>query len=125
MNDEKKSFDYMWELLNPSREFYNMRSKCETKLWNALSIDMQHRVYRLIRDKKRRGETIHSNPWYAIVNARDAEPTNYNGDGRLDELAETTKMVVARYKERAGIYTLEEALALKLSIIREFQPLKD
>ena len=125
MNDEKKSFDYMWELLNPPREFHNMRSKCETALWNALSIDMQHRVYRLIRDKKRRGETIQPNPWYAIVNARDAEPTNYNGDARIDDLAKTTKMVVAWYKERAGIYTLEEALALKLSIIREFQPLKD
>ena len=125
MNDEKKSFDYMWELLNPPQEFHNMRSKCETALWNNLSIHMQHRVYRLIRDKKRRGETIQPNPWYAIVNARDAEPTNYNGDARIDDLAKTTKMVVAWYKERAGIYTLEEALALKLSIIREFQPLKD
>ena len=67
MNDEKKSFDYMWELLNPPREFHNMRSK------------------------KRRGEAIHPNPWYAIVNARDAEPTNYNGDPRIDELAKTTK----------------------------------
>ena len=102
MNDEKKSFDYMWELLNPPREFHNMRSKCETTLWNNLS-----------------------NPWYAIVNARDAEPTNYNGNPRIDDLAKTMKMVVAWYKERAGIYTLEEALALKLSIIREFQPLKD
>ena len=67
MNDEKKSFDYMWELLNPPREFHNMRAKCETVLWNALSIHMQHRVYRLIRDKKRRGESIQPNPWYAIV----------------------------------------------------------
>ena len=39
----------------------------------------------------------------------------------IDELDKTTKMVVAWYKERAGIYTLEEALALKLSIIREFK----
>ena len=67
------------------------------------------------------GEAIHPNPWYAIVNARDAEPTNYNGDARIDDLAKTTKMVVAWYKERAGIYTLEEALALKLTIIREFK----
>ena len=74
---------------------------------------------------KRRGEAIHPNPWYAIVNARDAEPTNYNGDPRIDDLAKTTKMVVAWYKERAGIYTLEEALALKLRIIREFRPLQD
>ena len=95
MNDEKSSFDYMWELLNPPREFHNMRAKCETTLWNNLSIHMQHRVYRLIREKRRRGETIHPNPWYAIVNARDAEPTNYNGDARIDELAKTTKMVVA------------------------------
>ena len=120
MNDEKSSFDYMWDLLNPPREFHNMRGKCETALWNTLSIHMQHRVYRFIRDAKRRGETVNPNPWYALVNARDAEPTNYNGDGRIDELAKTTKMVVAWYKERAGIYTLEEALALKLRIIRPF-----
>ena len=87
MNDEKSSFDYMWDLLNPPREFHNMRSKCETALWNTLSIHMQHRVYRLIRDRKRRGETVHPNPWYAIVNARDAEPTNYNGDARIDDLS--------------------------------------
>ena len=120
MNDEKKSFDYMWDLLNPPREFHNMRGKCETNLWNTLSIHMQHRVYRLIRDRKRAGKPVDPNPWYAIVNARDAEPTNYNGDTRIDDLVKTTKMVVAWYKERAGIYTLEEALALKLQIIREF-----
>ena len=125
MTDEKSSFDHMWELLNPSREFQNMRSKCETALWNTLSLPMQHRVYRLIRDRKRRGETVHPNPWYAIVNARDAEPTNYNGDARIDDLSNTTKMVVASYKNLAGIYTLEEALALKLRIIRKFEPLKD
>ncbi|MBR4137931.1 MAG: hypothetical protein IKU05_05915 [Bacteroidales bacterium] len=102
-----------------------MRSKCETNLWNTLTIHMQHRVYRLIRDKKRLGEVINPNPWFAIVNARDAEPINYNGDARIDDLAKTTKMVVAWYKGLAGIYTLEEALALKLSIIREFKLLKE
>ena len=124
-NNEKSSFDHMWDLLNPPQEFLNMRSKCETNLWNTLTIHMQHRVYRLIRDKKRLGEVINPNPWFAIVNARDAEPTNYNGDARIDDLAKTTKMVVAWYKGLAGIYTLEEALALKLSIIREFKLLKE
>ena len=124
-NNEKSSFDHMWDLLNPPQEFINMRSKCETNLWNTLTIHMQHRVYRLIRDKKRLGEVINPNPWFAIVNARDAEPTNYNGDARIDDLAKTTKMVVAWYKGLAGIYTLEEALALKLSIIREFKLLKE
>ena len=124
-NNEKSSFDHMWDLLNPPQEFINMRSKCETNLWNTLTIHMQHRVYRLIRDKKRLGEVINPNPWFAIVNARDAEPINYNGDARIDDLAKTTKMVVAWYKGLAGIYTLEEALALKLSIIREFKLLKD
>lgn len=124
-NNEKSSFDHMWDLLNPPQEFINMRSKCETNLWNTLTIHMQHRVYRLIRDKKRLGEVINPNPWFAIVNARDAEPINYNGDARIDDLAKTTKMVVAWYKGLAGIYTLEEALALKLSIIREFKLLKE
>ena len=124
-NNEKSSFDHMWDLLNPPQEFLNMRSKCETNLWNTLTIHMQHRVYRLIRDKKRLGEVINPNPWFAIVNARDAEPINYNGDARIDDLAKTTKMVVAWYKGLAGIYTLEEALALKLSIIREFKLLKN
>ena len=125
MNDEKSSFDHMWDLLNPRREFLNMRAKCESNLWNTLTLPMQHRVYRLIRDKKRRDEEINPNPWYALVNARDAEPTNYNGSPLIDDLAKTTKLVVAWYKSRAGIYTLEEALALKLSIIREFKPLND
>lgn len=122
---KKSSFEYLWELLNPPLEFHNMRSKCETALWNTLSIHMQRRVYRFIRDKQLRGETIHPNPWYAIVNARDAEPTNYNGSPLIDEVAKNTKMVVAWYNGLAGIYTLEEALALKLQIIREFKLLND
>ena len=28
MSNEKSSFDYMWDLLNPPREFHNMRGKC-------------------------------------------------------------------------------------------------
>ena len=120
MSNEKRSFDYMWDLLNPPREFHNMRAKCETALWNVLSIDMQHRIYRLIRDRKRAGKPVEPNPWYAIVNARDAEPTNYNGSPAVDDVAKTTKMVVAWYKGLAGIYTLEEALALNLTIIRPF-----
>ena len=32
MSNEKSSFDYMWDLLNPPREFHNMRGKCETNL---------------------------------------------------------------------------------------------
>ena len=122
---KKSSFEYLWELLNPPLEFHNMRSKCETALWNTLSIHMQRRVYRFIRDRQLRGETIHPNPWYAIVNARDAEPTNYNGSPLIDEVAKNTKMVVAWYNGLAGIYTLEEALALKLQIIREFKLLND
>ena len=38
MSNEKSSFDYMWDLLNPPREFHNMRGKRETNLWNTLSI---------------------------------------------------------------------------------------
>ena len=122
---EKSSFDFLWDLLAPPLEFHNMRAKCESQLWNACSIHMQHRIYRIIRDRKRAGKPVDKNPWYAIVNARDAEPTNYNGSPEVDEVAKTTKMVVAWYKERAGMYTLEEALALKLQIIRDFIPYVD
>ena len=121
----RSSFEYLWELLNPPLEFHNMRAKCESKLWNACTIHMQHRIYRLIRDRKRAGKPVEPNPWYAIVNARDAEPTNYNGSPAVDDVAKTTKMVVAWYKGLAGIYTLEEALALKLQIIREFKLIND
>jgi hypothetical protein len=121
----KSSFEFLWELLDPPLEFHNMRAKCESKLWNACAIHMQHRIYRLIRDRQRAGKPVEPNPWYAIVNARDAEPTNYNGSPAVDDVAKTTKMVVAWYKGLAGIYTLEEALALKLQIIREFKLIND
>ena len=117
---DKSSFEYLWELLNPPKEFWNMRNKCETVLWNACSLDMQHRIYRLIRDRKKCGKPVEANPWYAIVNARDAEPTNYTGSPLIDDVMKTTKMVVAWYKGLAGIYTLEEARALKLKIERKF-----
>ena len=51
MNDEKSSFDHMWDLLNPPREFHNMRTKCETNLWNTLSIHM--RFFNQARKRKK------------------------------------------------------------------------
>jgi len=120
MDTPKSSFDHLWDLLDPPAGYNNMRAKCESVLWNACSLPMKRRIYRLIRDRKNAGEPVNPNPWFAIVNARDAEPVNYNGSAQADSLARTTKMVVAWYKERAGLYTLEEALALRLTVIRPF-----
>lgn len=114
------SFDYLWQLLDPPVGYHNMRSKCESVLWNGCSLYMQRRIYRIIRDRKTRGDPVNPNPWFAIVNARDAEPTNWNGSPYIDQIVKTTKLAVAWYRGRAGIYTLEEAKALNMRIERMF-----
>ena len=120
METPKSSFDHLWELLDPPAGYLNMRAKCESVLWDACSLPMKRRIYRLIRHRKRTGEPVNPNPWFAIVNARDAEPFNYNGSPDVERMAQSVPIVVAWYKGRAGLYTLEEAQALHMQIIRLF-----
>ena len=118
---EKSSFDYLWDLLEPSAGYQNMRAKCESVLWKSMSLFMQRRVYRTIRRWKEEKEAINPNPWFAIVNARDAEPVNYNGSAKIEQMRKKTRLAVAWYKGLAGIYTMEEAKALEMKIEREFR----
>ena len=100
------SFDYMWELLAPVGEFIYRERACR-RLWETFNIDKQHEVYRRIRDKKRRGETVNPNPYFAIINNVDdgtptAEPTDWNGQ----HAPEPTE--IACYNGHWGMYTLSD-----------------
>jgi len=113
---DKTSFDYLWELLAPTGEFVYRERACR-RLWDTFNLIKQQDIYRRIRDKKRRGEFINPNPYYAIVNNVDecapaAEPpTNYFGR----PLPRGFTFYRADYLGVRGLYTEQDVRAHHMS----------
>ena len=59
------SFDYLWELLEPKKEYEPVRNRC-LSLWNTFDLDKQRRIYRTIRDRKKEKLFVDYNPLFAI-----------------------------------------------------------
>ena len=61
------SFDYIWQLLSPKVEYANRKRACYN-LWQTFSVEQQRTIYATIREKKKKGEFVDYNPYYAISN---------------------------------------------------------
>ena len=59
------SFDELWTLLQPKRDYDQLKGKCRT-LWNSFSPDKQQVIYLRIEQKKNRKEFVDYNPLWAI-----------------------------------------------------------
>ena len=59
------SFDYLWELLEPKKEYDPVLGRCQ-RLWESFSSEKQDDVYRIILEKKERKKFIDYNPLFAI-----------------------------------------------------------
>lgn len=117
----KTSFDYLWELLAPTGEFVYRERACR-RLWETFDLDKQHEVYRRIRDKKRHGECVNPNPYFAIVNNVDdgapaAAPTNYYGR----PLPRGFTFYRADYQGTRGLYTEQDVLLHHMSNPEKFE----
>ena len=106
----KTSFDYMWELLNPSHQFSDRKNACQN-LWNSLSLQRQRQIYSHLRDKRGRGEEIEENPYVAINNA-NPHPFNWNGH----VLEKGVQYITAKYNGRWGLYTKEDVEIFGLEV---------
>ena len=116
------TFDYLWKLLNPQGEFIYRERACR-RLWDTFDLSKQREIYGRIREKKRRGEFVNDNPYFAIVNnvaeqkPAHGEPTNYNGAQSLPD----EPLVRAVYNGVGGIYTRAEAEMYNMQIKGEFK----
>ena len=59
------SFDELWTLLQPKRDYDQLKAKWLT-LWNSFSPDKQQFIYLRIEQKKNRKEFVDYNPLWAI-----------------------------------------------------------
>ena len=127
---ETDTFKFIWELLAPQGEFIRRKEACQ-RLWAEFTLDKQHDVYRRIRDKKRRGEFVNVNPYYAIADNEYAPqtpstpaqpPTNYNRSRDFDRMVATGTLVTAEYNGEVGIYTEADATRYHMTILKHLQP---
>lgn len=67
-------FEEIWALLAPEGEYKRRRGACE-RLWGSYEPGRQEAIYERIAEKKRRGEFVNMNPYFAIEdNAREICP---------------------------------------------------
>ena len=59
------SFDYLWALLEPKKEYEPVRNRC-LQLWETFTLEKQRRIYRTIRDRKKEHLFVDYNPLFAI-----------------------------------------------------------
>lgn len=127
---ETDTFKFIWELLAPQGEFIRRKEACQ-RLWSEFDLEKQHAVYRRIRDKKRRGEFVNVNPYYAIADNEYAPqaqcecaalPTNYNRSREFDRMVLTGTLVTAEYNGEVGIYTEADATRHHMTIIKHLHP---
>ena len=62
------TFESIWQLLSPQGEYKRRQGACR-RLWGAYDIEKQRRIYAAIVEKRKRGETISPNPYFAIEDA--------------------------------------------------------
>lgn len=58
-------FDNLWALLNPKRDYDQLKGRCRI-LWNSFPSEKQQYVYCRIEKKKNRKEFVDYNPLWAI-----------------------------------------------------------
>ena len=113
---ENSSCNIMWDLLAPSPSFKNCWEAFRD-YWCSLSLAKQRQIYYTLREQKNRGEYIKENPLFAIQDC-NPQPTNWNGRQGINDMIKTEKMVIAKYKDRYGSYTLFEARLFEMTDIK-------
>jgi len=109
-----KSLLCFMKLVDPDRRF-----SFDTPLvgaWNALSLTDQRRLYLYCLYRKWRGEGFYGTP-YEIVKNCHPYPTDWNGRPLINRLIKETPMVRAKYDNRYGIYTRDEARVWEMTDI--------
>ena len=59
------SFEYLWELLEPKKEYEPVRNRC-LLLWETFTIEHQRAIYRIIKKRKKEHLFVDYNPLLAI-----------------------------------------------------------
>ena len=91
-------------------------SKYLIETWNRLSLTDQRKLYLYCLYRKWRGERFFNTPQEIILLCHPY-PTNWNGRPLINRLIKETPMVRAKFDNRYGIYTRDEARVWEMTDI--------
>ena len=118
------TFTDLWRLLYDHGSSNYYKHDCN-QIFESLEPARRQRLYDNIDGKLRAGKFVSFNPLEAIhdnmprkLQPKANEPTNYNGARSFPD----EPLVIAKYGNAAGIYTLREAKLYGMQIIKPFNP---
>ena len=114
------SFDHLGLLLAPAAEYNRKRSDCQG-LWDTLPLSRQRIVYRVLRDKKAKGERVHPNPFFALEDNINVEPQFLTGTQQDEAWEQGTPLVMVKYQGNYRICTAEMQQQFELELVRPWK----
>ena len=111
---EHKSLYAFMGVIDPEHKIEWSKYLIET--WNRLSLTDQRKLYLYCLYRKWRGERFFNTP-QEIIFMCHPYPTNWNGRPLINRLIKETPMVRAKYDNRYGIYTRDEARVWEMTDI--------
>ena len=115
---KRQSYDYLLkDILYPVKPEFSAYIGAARNYWNTLTLARQRQIYYTLREQKRRGEPIKENPLFAIQDCTPV-PTNWNGRPGINDMMKTTKMVSAKFGDKYGVYTAQEAQIFEMKDVK-------
>ena len=113
---ERVSFEDLWGLLAPEGEYCRRRKACE-RLWESFNAERRQAIYGILQAKKRKGEYVSVNPYYAIDD--NDHPVFLSGLEQDRVRAAGIRMVLVKYQGRYAVCTHDTMVGYALEYVRE------
>ena len=113
----KSSFDIIWEFLAPDEQLYSNRREACQRFWSTLPVPKQRQIYATLFWQREQKIEIEANPYFAMSHCQP-RPFNYNGANV--SLPNDTKLFIAKYGERYGVYSKLDTEAFEMVDKRPF-----
>ncbi len=110
------SFAFIWDFLEPSERYADRLEACK-RLWGSMSLTKQRQIYATFVWQKKQEIAIEENPYFAISHC-DPHPFNYNGTNV--PLPTDTKLFIAKYGDRYGVYSKLDVEAFQMTDYKPF-----
>ena len=112
----KNTFDIIWSFLAPAEIYTNRREACE-RFWKELPLPKQRQIYATFVWQREQRIAIDENPYFALTHCQP-KPFNYNGSSV--QLPSDTKLFIAKYDARYGLYSKRDVEAFEMTDKRPF-----
>ena len=110
-----KEFNRFWQYYQVDEQLFPHRRAATLRLWMDRTAQEREAMLAEVKDQ---GGPKGKNPYFYVQEFTLPEPENLNGTRKVERLIKTTKLVIARYKNSFGTYTLADAERHAMDIVR-------